>query len=56
MENNLKIQKVIIASLFLVFLASCNSAINLKKEKEDPLQGVWQLNAFYTLANTDQAN
>ncbi|WP_438972680.1 hypothetical protein [Polaribacter sp.] len=53
MENNLKIQKVIIASLFLVFLASCNSAINLKKEKEDPLQGVWQLNAFYTLANTD---
>ena len=53
MENNLKIQKVIIASIFLVFLASCNSAINLKKQKEDPLQGVWQLNAFYTLANTD---
>ena len=53
MEIKLNVLKAIVASLFLVFLASCNSNTKLEKKNEDPLQGVWKLNAFYTLANAD---
>ncbi|WP_405562151.1 hypothetical protein [Polaribacter sp. Asnod6-C07] len=49
MKTKIKIFKAIILSVFLGLLVSCNNKNNVQA----PLKGVWKLDAFYTLANSD---
>ncbi|MEN8879998.1 MAG: hypothetical protein ABF311_07490, partial [Polaribacter sp.] len=53
MSTHFKISKFLFVSLIIVLLASCNTQVNSKNQNQDPLQGVWKLDAFYTLANSD---
>ncbi|WP_296637976.1 hypothetical protein [Polaribacter sp.] len=53
MSTLFKISKILFVSLIIVLLASCNTQVNSKNQNQDPLKGVWKLDAFYTLANSD---
>lgn len=51
MSTHFKTSKFLFVSLIIVLLATCNTQVNRKNK--NPLQGVWKLDAFYTLANSD---
>lgn len=53
MSTYFKTSKFLFLSLAIVLFASCNTQDNGKNQNQDPLQGVWKLDAFYTLANAD---
>lgn len=59
MKKKTSSKKNIFKNLFLLLLISiiiisCDSKINSKKVKNsDPMEGVWELNHFYHLANGD---
>ena len=54
MKNNKVFINIIIVNIFLCLLISCDiDKKNKKTEKYGPLEGVWKLSEFYTLANSD---
>ena len=54
MKNNKFLINIIIVNTLLSILISCDSnKQNIKTEKYGPLEGVWKLSEFYTLANGD---
>ncbi len=53
MPSLFKNNSVVKLSLLLTLFISCNTQQNKENKNTDPLQGVWKLDAFYTLANAD---